>query len=179
MTKCQGNHSIVRVCTLAATIALTGLLLLAGGISRAQSFLTASDGASSDYFGNAISVSGNTLAVGAPFHTANDNVWQGAVYIYTMENGIWTQQAGLTAPDGGQQGRFGTCVVLKGNTLVVGAVARANFTSGAVYVYKNLGTTWTLQAELTAADVSELDFFGLSADLQGDTLVVGAAGKDR
>lgn len=46
----------------------------------------------------------------------------------------------------------------------------------AVYVYAYANGLWTQQAKLTSPTGNESDLFGLSVAVQGDTLVVGAAG---
>ena len=46
--------------------------------------------------------------------------------------------------------------------------------SGAAYVFRRSGTTWTQDAKLTASDAAAVDQFGYSASLSGNTAVVGA-----
>jgi hypothetical protein len=50
--------------------------------------------------------------------------------------------------------------------------------SGAAFVYTRTGTTWTRHAYIKASNTDELDFFGASVALSGDTLVIGAVGED-
>ena len=58
--------------------------------------LLASDGATGDHFGYAVSVSGNTAVVGA----YNKDSGRGAAYVYILSGSAWVQQAKLTASDG-------------------------------------------------------------------------------
>lgn len=66
-----------------------------------QAELTASDGFSYDLFGDSVGLSGATALVGAPRHTVNLNVNEGAVYVFTTSGGTWSQQAELTADQNG------------------------------------------------------------------------------
>jgi hypothetical protein len=50
--------------------------------------------------------------------------------------------------------------------------------SGSAYVYVRSGGVWTAQQKLTANDGAVGDYFGRSASVSGDTLVVGAYGDD-
>lgn len=50
--------------------------------------------------------------------------------------------------------------------------------SGAVTVFKRTGTTWAFEAFIKAPNAQATDFFGTSAAIDGDTLVVGASGED-
>jgi uncharacterized repeat protein (TIGR03803 family) len=88
-----------------------------------------------------------------------------------------TQQAELTASDGGPNDLFGTSVAIDGFTAVVGAPGK-NLTNGAAYVFVRSGTTWTQQAELIASDGAPNDQFGFSVAISGSTAVVGAYEKN-
>jgi hypothetical protein len=83
------------------------------------------------------------------------------------------QQAKLTAPDALAGDDFGYSVAVNGNTALVGAFGKADFT-GAAYVYVKSGTTWTEQAKLTASDGNSFNNFGTTVALSGDTALVGA-----
>jgi len=49
--------------------------------------------------------------------------------------------------------------------------------SGAVYVFRRIGATWTQEAYLKASNTDPGDKFGRSVALSGDTLAVGAPGE--
>src|SRR5205807_2066488 len=55
-----------------------------------------------------------------------------------------------------------------------------NSFTGVAYVFLRSGTTWSQQAELTAADAASGDEFGLSVSLSGDgnTALIGARNKN-
>ncbi len=137
--------------------------------------LTASDGAASDYFGNSISISGNTVVVGA----VDVNNMTGAAYVFTESDSAWTQTAKLTAADGAAGDYFGSSVSISSNTVVVGAngtTVGGNSDQGAAYVFTESSSSWTQTAKLTAADGAAGDWFGYSVSISGDTVVVAAEG---
>lgn len=83
-------------------------------------------------------------------------------------------------------------IALDGNTLAIGALQEASGSggigadmsdnsaarSGAVYVFERHAGTWSQQAYIKAPAPDEVDLFGVSLALQGDTLVVGAPDDD-
>ncbi|NOT60837.1 MAG: hypothetical protein HOP19_11510, partial [Acidobacteria bacterium] len=72
--------------------------------------LIANDGEAADEFGTAVAVSGDMLVVGAPNHKVGNNAKQGAAYVFTRANGVWTFQQKLTAIDGAANDLFGAAV---------------------------------------------------------------------
>ena len=149
-------------------------------ISAAVGQLTASDGATGDDFGVSVSISGNTVVVGA-LRSADNS--QGAAYVFTEPASGWanmTQAAKLTASDGAANDYFGDSVSISGNTVVVGAcnaTVGANGGQGAAYVFTEPGSGWTNMtqtAKLTASDGAADDDFGDSVSISGNTVVVGA-----
>ncbi len=145
--------------------------------------LTASDGAAGDYFGGAVSVSGNTAVVGAPWAKVGANTLQGAAYVFTEPGSAWasmTQTAKLTASDGAAGDVFGDSVSVSGNMVVVGALGAtvgANGDQGAAYVFTEPGSAWanmTQTAKLAASDGAAGDYFGKSVSVSGNTVAVGA-----
>ena len=60
----------------------------------------AADGAVSDFFGNAVSLSGNTLAVGVSNDNVGANADQGSVRVFVRSGSSWNLEATLTAADG-------------------------------------------------------------------------------
>ncbi len=144
-----------------------------------QQKLTANDGSASDYFGDAVALSGDTLAVGARYDTIGANAEQGSVYVFTRNGAVWTLQQKLTAGDGAADDYFGRAVALSGDTLAVGAEGDdigANVDQGSAYIFTRSGAKWTQQQKLTAGDGAADDSFGAAAALSGDTLAVGADG---
>ena len=137
--------------------------------------LTAGDAAAYDYFGLRVSVSGNTIVVGA----ADDDdagTNSGAVYVFDATTGVQLHK--LTADDGAEFDWFGSFVSVSGNTIVIGAFGDddAGSMSGSVYVFD--ATTGQQLHKLTADDAAEDDWFGFSGAISGDIIVVGSLNDD-
>jgi len=162
-----------------------------------QAFLKASNAEAEDNFAYSVALDGDTLVVGAMFEDStlaggeSDNQASdaGAVYVFTRNNGIWTQQAFLKASNAEANDFFGISVALEGDTLVLGASGEdstaaggeannAAENSGAVYIFTRSNGSWTQQAFLKASTVEANDHFGSKVAVDGDTLVVGAHGED-
>jgi hypothetical protein len=152
--------------------------------SKFTAKLTASDGAAKDAFGNSVSISGITAAIGANNVTINGNPSQGAAYVFVRPASGWkstTQTAKLTSSDGQSQDFFGAVVAASGDTLVAGAPgAGPNLNQGEAYVFVRPATGWkdaTQTAILTASDGAGNAYFGFVA-VEAGTVVVGAPGAD-
>jgi hypothetical protein len=141
-----------------------------------QATLTAPDGQASDNFGYAISLSGNYVAVGAPFAKPNGVNSAGKVYIYQRSGSQWTQTTLLTPPSLPPGHSFGFSLHLKNDTLVVGASGwnNANWRRGKVYVYVRNEANWELKATLAPADSQATDLFAASLHYSNDRIIVGS-----
>jgi hypothetical protein len=143
--------------------------------------LTASDGATGDEFGYSVSMSGDTVVVGA--YTDEDNGDRcGSVYVFERDaggSGNWEQAAKLTASDAAEDAFFGWSVSISGDTVVVGAHGADG--KGAAYVFERdcggVGN-WGQTAKLSASDGAAGSGFGAAVSIVGDTVVVGAPGDD-
>ena len=138
--------------------------------------LLATDALSGDYLGRSVSISGNTALVGA--NGVDDNgLASGAAYVFTLEGGVWTEQAKLTASDGAAYDIFGITVSISGDTALVGAYGDDDLgaNSGSVYVFvRDAFGVWTEQAKLNASDGVAGDRLGYSLSISGDTALIGA-----
>lgn len=160
-----------------------------------QAYIKASNTGAGDFFGSAVALSGDTLAVGA-YHEAsaattvngnqsdNSAAAAGAVYVFARTGTAWAQQAYVKASNTGAGDLFGASVALSADTLAVGAYAEdstatdpADNTSkdaGAAYVFTRTGTTWSQQSFVKPASPTPGDLFGWSVALTSNTLVIGA-----
>jgi hypothetical protein len=175
-----------------------------GGEWVHRAYLKASNTGEGDHFGQALALSadGTTLAVGAPLERSkspgidgdqlDDSLYSGAVYMFSLKDGAWSQQAYIKASNPGFLDVFGFSVALSldGDTLAVGAVNEASAATeidgdqsndaaagaGAVYVFSRLGQAWQQDAYIKAPNAGENDLFGYSLALSGDggVLVAGA-----
>jgi hypothetical protein len=129
-----------------------------------------------DRFGISVSISGETIAVGAPFHNTSAGVDAGAAYVFVRTGTTWIQQAKLTANDGEANTLFGWSAAIYGETAIIGSRdnTSAGENAGAAYVFVRTGTTWTQQAKLTPNDGMPFQVFSLSVAISGETIVIGA-----
>jgi hypothetical protein len=145
--------------------------------------LTASDGQAGDAFGDSVSISGNTIAVGAFFATdSSNNQFAGKAYVFVRPSAGWTgaltQTAELTASDSQLLNYMGASITTNGNTVVAGSYGHNNF-QGAAYVFSKPASGWanaTQTAELTASDGGGSNDFGFCAAISGNTVLLGAPG---
>jgi hypothetical protein len=143
--------------------------------------LTASDGKPGDAFGNSVSISGNTIGVGAFFATdSSGNSFAGKSYVFERPSNGWTgdltQTAELTASDSQLLNYMGASVAIAGNVVIVGAYGHNNF-EGTAYIFVEPSGGWKNMAqtgELTASDGTDSNDFGFSAAISGNTVVIGA-----
>ncbi len=100
--------------------------------------LTASDGEAGDYFSGGVSISGDTVLVGAPAH--NDDA--GSVYVFNRDQGgndAWGQTDKLTSSDSASWDWFGYAMAIQGNTALIGSPYDDDNgdMSGSVYVFRS------------------------------------------
>ena len=169
-----------------------------------QAYIKASNTEALDLFGTSVSLSGDTLAVGASREDSsatgidgdesnNGTLTSGAVYVFTRDGGgIWSQEAYIKASNTGANDLFGYTLTVSGDTLAVGAYGEASnatginqdqsnnsmFESGAVYIFTRSGTTWTQEAYIKASNTEADDWFSYGLALSGDTLAVSAYKED-
>jgi len=149
--------------------------------------LTASDAQDHDWFGVSVALSGdgNRLVVGAHgVDTAGVNAGKVYAYDWNGTTSVYDEVAQLTASDAQDHKWHGSSVALSGDgsRLVVGACGAdtPGVEAGKVYVYGwNSDTSvYDEVAQLTASDAQASAWFGRSATVDGDRLVVGACGDD-
>ena len=173
---------------------------LAGSWSQ-EAYLKASNGGLDDRFGYSVSVSGDTVVVGAVFEAGsgtgvdppddNGASDSGAAYVFERTGGLWSQQAYLKASNTGTGDQFGFSVAVSGDTVVVGAILEAGsgtgvdptddnlaVQSGAAYVFERTAGSWSQQNYIKASNTGAADQFGRTVAVSGDTVVVGARGED-
>ena len=159
-----------------------------------QAYLKASKPGQDESFGETVFITWSTIVVGASKEDSagsnqadNSAADAGAAYVFVRNGTAWSQQAYLKASNPGAGDWFGRVASISGDTIVVGAYLEDSAGSnqadnsaadaGAAYVFVRNGTAWSQQAYLKAANAGAGDWFGHSAALSGDILVVGARGE--
>ena len=141
--------------------------------------LSAADAAPDDQFGLTVSVSGDTVAVGARLSDSRA-LDAGATYLFQRRGGSWQQAAKLTASDAVRGDLFGR-VSIDNDLMVVSADLtddRGN-AAGKAYAFEKRGDAWTEAASFTASDAGASHEFGISLVLKGGIAVFGASGADK
>jgi hypothetical protein len=134
-----------------------------------------------------LALSGDTLVAGA--HLESEG---GSAYVFRRAGTTWTQEARLQASNLDLDDGFGYSVAIDGDVIVVGARHEdsadtgvngddsddAAADSGAAYVFRRSGGSWSQEAYLKASDTGAGDRFGFRVAVSGDLVVVGAPCED-
>ncbi|GMU34138.1 MAG: hypothetical protein HS101_08160 [Planctomycetia bacterium] len=145
------------------------------GVWSPQQKLIAMDAELNDQLGWSADISGDTAILGAIGEDDGGN-GAGTAYVFTRSAGVWTQEMKLVASDATMGIAFGWSVAVDGDTAVVGAPMSTG--GGSAYFFVRSGGMWTQQQKLTADDGAAGDQFGMSVDVDGETVIVGAPGDD-
>ncbi len=160
---------------LAALLAVLGAAGVAQAVAAPPFELSASDGAASDNFGNAVSLDGDTAVVGAyGDDTTVSNA--GSARVYTRSGSTWSQHAKLVSASAAANDDFSTAVSLRGGMLAVGAALAdaVGTASGAAFLFQGSGASWTLLDSLVASDGAGGDAFGVQVSVDAGRLAIGA-----
>jgi hypothetical protein len=146
---------------------------------REETKLTASDGNSTDQFGHALALQGDSAVISAPY-TEEPGTNAGAVYIFDRSGGVWHEKQRLAAPDAASDDQYGGSLALDENHLLIGSRFDDDkgYNSGSVHFYELKNGVWQLRQKLTADDGDVNDQFGWSVALNGNTAVIGARFDD-
>jgi len=134
---------------------------------------------SGGYFGASVSLSGDTLLVGA-YNIDGTHVNQGSAYVFTRSGTTWTLQQQLFASVAAASDRFGRGVALDGTIAVVGAPRSDEGGSdrGTAFVFEFDGSTWNETAKVVSDDPQNFDLFGTYLDVSNSSFIVGVPFDD-
>lgn len=167
-----------------------------------EAYIKASNTRAGAGFGTAVSLHGDTLAIGSWTESSGATgvnsdqgdtsaPESGAAYVFVRNGTTWSQQAYVKASNTRSLARFGNSVAVDGNTLAVGSAGESSNAkgvngnqadtsapgTGAAYVFVRSGDSWTQQAYLKASNTSTSSNltggFSISIAVSGDTLAVG------
>ncbi len=130
-----------------------------GGNWTEETKLVPADAQTSDFIGDAVSISGHRgikryALVGAPHLDLAQDVEgrSSAAYIFSSDGGAWTEEAKLTAKDKEKADGFGSGVSINRNIALVGvprhgegAILDGELNAGIVYPYLREGDQWVRQ----------------------------------
>ena len=125
--------------------------------------------AEGDWFGYSVANSRGTAIVGSPKDNDNGDD-SGSAYLFDTTTG--SRLFKLKPNDGDRLDQFGYSVAISGNTAIVGNSGDDDngFAPGSEYLFDV--TTGKQQFKLTPDDGEELDLFGYSVAISGDTAIV-------
>ncbi|MGE0480932.1 MAG: immunoglobulin domain-containing protein [Phycisphaerae bacterium] len=128
-----------------------------------------------DHCGYSASAHGRHAAFGA-IGDDGAGAQVGAVHVADEGSGDWSGRTAVRPTDGNTLQQFGYSVAIDADTLLVGAPNDDDRGpgAGAVYVYRLIGSTWSLEQKLFGADTQANDQFGAAVALSGDTALIGA-----
>ena len=133
--------------------------------------LTASDGATDDYFGESVAICGDRAIVGAYLDDDNGED-SGSAYIFERDaGGTWHEVAKIIASGGDANDHFGIGASISGDTVIVGADTAFE---GRAYIYEWNGSNWLETAQLRGDTIVTGGHFGRSVSVDGNLALVGA-----
>ena len=151
-----------------------------GGTWAAETTFTPADTLMNSTFGQAVATSGNRLMIGS-FRADSGT---GAVYVYARDpsaSGAWKLEVRLVPPGPrtARSSNFGSAIVLRGDTALIGAAN--DRAAGAVWVYNRDSTSgqWTPVSRVLPFDGSFGSRFGVAIAEVGKELWVGAVGANQ
>ncbi len=139
-----------------------------------------------DEFGSAVSISGDTIAVGAPHHKLDqpnptpDINDVGVVYVFRDTSGFgdWSvvTETVLYASDLAGADEFGTSVDIQGDVLVAGAPLDddGGSSAGSAYFFLRTAGVWAQQDKVNATDPAANKRFGNAVAIDGLRAAIGA-----
>ena len=134
------------------------------------------------HWGHSVDISGTTLIAGYTWNADNKN----GVYIMERKREEWEVLNHFPSPHPDQIDYFGHAVALDGNLAVIGAYEQGGNEliaerglwhngPGKVYIYRRGGAgDFALMKALKPDDIQNLDRFGFSVDISGNTFIAGA-----
>lgn len=143
--------------------------------------IVASDREEKDYFGWAVSLSGDYAILGADGEGSNVYPGAGAAYIFERDvSGDWIEVKKLVPATRIQFADFGSSVSIHGNYAIVGSPSEMNNipgaeNGGAAYLFERDNTgEWNLVQRIVANDSTEDAMFGHSVSIHNNVALIGA-----
>lgn len=120
--------------------------------------LTASNASRDNFFGTAVSILGDSAAVGA----------RDGAYVYRFNGSRWRDQQILTAEDNTDIGQ--SVALGERDVLAVGG----QFHNGSIHLFGLEESRWIETQVFSPGDVTDANGFGFSIDISNDVLLVGS-----
>lgn len=144
-----------------------------------EAILTSPAPAADEWFGYAVDVEGDAVAIGAP-RDDDANTDAGSGFLFRETGGSWIQERQFTPPSAAVGDTMGASVSLRGDRLLVGAshVDTPTFDAGVAFLYRRVtGTLWVDEQFQVRVPASQ-DRLGKAAALLEDTAFVASSSYD-
>ena len=164
-----------------------------GGFNRGGGWVLAANGSSwtpttaiipalaepSDEFGAAVAVAEGFAFLGSFDQSAGSVDAPPFVAVFEAAVGTWSEVSPITI-DLPLDSGFGSAIDADQDLVVIGAplLDLEIRDEGGAFIYRRVGTSFTLEASLVAPDAFENDRFGFAVAVSGDRVVVGAPRDD-
>jgi hypothetical protein len=138
--------------------------------------LVASDESIDNAFGFSMSISDDTLLIGAS-RDNSDGIKSGSAYIFNYDGSSWSETTKLSASGRAVDDYFGSSVGILNNVALIGAYGDDDngSNSGAVYYFELINGNWLQKSKIVSSDSSELDHFGISLSLTDNRALISAS----
>lgn len=162
-----------------------------------QAYIKASNTKEYNIFGSNVSISGDTIIVGADWESSDArgvngdqnntlSADSGAVYVYHRENKTWSQQAYIKSPLNRRCASFGSSLDVSNNTIIIGEYNICGSTPenpppevfGNVFIFTRDTGAWSYKMNLQPLNAEKGDNFGSSVSISNNSIVVGASFED-
>lgn len=138
--------------------------------------LTDPAGAKDEYFGAAVDVDGDWIAVGSPQAGPGSDT-PGRVVLFRRENGAWVARDSVVSSSPSSH-QFGIELDLAGSQLLVASPYEA-LSEGAAVLFRETGGVWSRVHVFVAPNPEPFTLFGIDVGISGGVVVIGAPGEDR
>ncbi|MEN6611268.1 MAG: IPT/TIG domain-containing protein [Methanoregulaceae archaeon] len=117
----DGNTAVIGAYGFNSSAGQAYIFTGSGGTWSQTAILNATDATGNAWFGNAVTIFGDTALVGAPQVKVNGKDWAGKTYVFKKIGGIWSQAVIVTPSVAEENAQFGQSVAISGDTVLIGA----------------------------------------------------------
>ena len=135
-----------------------------------------------DQFGFSVDIDGSMIVIGAPSDAGGETPGQGSGAVYLFEfDGNSLSMIDKVKPEAAQSGQgFGAAVAAKADKIAVGSPFSSvgSAVTGSASLYDLVGNNLMNAGTVTGSGSGDGDMFGITIDLAGDMMIVGAPEND-
>ena len=145
------------------------------GWVQVQEILATDEITEFERFGRSVAIDNGTVVVGAIDYVNADHLASAFVFRLDAAASQWNQEQKLVIPVGSGP------VAISGDRILIGASSddQNGLGSGAAYIFRFDGMSWSQEQKLMASDAAPFNAFGgYGVAFAGDTVVIAAPGHD-